>query len=84
MEPITMYSAFWCPDCRRAKTFLNERGIAFREIDIEMNPDAEAIVIRANDGKRKIPTLEVAGRYFSCSPFNAAELAEELNIPLNR
>ena len=84
MEPITMYSAFWCPDCRRAKTFLKERGIAFREIDIEMNPDAEEIVIKANGGKRKVPTLEVGGRYFSCSPFNAADLAEELNIPLNR
>lgn len=84
MEPITMYSAFWCPDCRRAKTFLKERGIEFREIDIERDPDAEEIVIRANNGKRKIPTLEVGGRYFSCSPFNAAELASELNIPLNR
>jgi glutaredoxin len=84
MEPITMYSAFWCPDCRRAKAFLRERGIAFREIDIERDPDAEAIVIRANKGKRKIPTLEVGGRYFSCSPFDAAELAAELNIPLNR
>ncbi|HYL62499.1 MAG TPA: glutaredoxin family protein [Candidatus Methylomirabilis sp.] len=84
MGPITMYTAFWCPDCHRAKTFLRERGIAFREIDIEQDPDAEAIVIKANDGKRTIPTLEVGGRYFSCSPFNAAELAEELNIPLNR
>lgn len=84
MEPITMYTAFWCPDCRRTKKFLKERGIEFREIDIETNPAAEEIVIKANDGKRKIPTLEVGGRYFACSPFNAAELAEELNIPLNR
>lgn len=83
MQPITMYCAFWCPDCRRAKTFLKERGIEFREIDIERDPDAEEIVIRANNGKRKIPTLEMGGRYFSCSPFNAAELASELNIPLN-
>ena len=84
MGPITMYTAFWCPDCRRTKNFLKERGIAFREIDIETSPDAEEIVIKANNGKRKVPTLEVGGRYISCSPFNAAELAEELNIPLNR
>jgi glutaredoxin len=84
MEPITMYSAFWCPDCRRVKKFLKERNIEFREIDIERDADAEEIVMRANNGKRKIPTLEVGGRYFACSPFNAAELAAELNIPLNR
>lgn len=84
MDLITMYTAFWCPDCRRAKSFLKERGVAFREIDIEQDPQAEAIVINANNGKRTIPTLEVGGRYFSCSPFDAAELAAELNIPLNR
>jgi glutaredoxin len=83
MEPITMYSTRWCPDCWRAKTFLKERGVEFREVDIEENPSAEEIVIKANDGRRKVPTLEVGGRYFACSPFNAEELAENLKIPLN-
>jgi glutaredoxin len=83
MEPITMYSTAWCPDCRRAKTFLKERGVEFREVNIEEDPGAEEIVIKANDGKRKVPTLEVGGRYFACSPFDAEQLAEELNIPLN-
>jgi len=41
------------------------------------------VVIRANNGKRTVPTLEVGGRYFACSPFDAEQLAEELNIPLN-
>jgi glutaredoxin len=83
MEPITMYSTNWCPDCRRAKSFLRERGVDFREVDIEQDPSAEAIVIKANDGKRTVPTLEVGGRYFACSPFDAEQLAEELKIPLN-
>jgi glutaredoxin len=83
MEPITMYSTRWCPDCRRAKTFLKERGVEFREVDIEEDPSAEEIVIKANDGRRKVPTLEIGGRYFACSPFNAEELAENLKIPLN-
>jgi glutaredoxin len=83
MEPITMYSTMWCPDCRRAKTFLKERGVEFREVDIERDPSAEEIVIKANNGRRKVPTLEIGGRYFACSPFDAEELAENLNIPLN-
>lgn len=84
MDPITIYSTNWCPDCYRAKSFLKERGIAFTEVNIEEDPDGEEIVIRANNGKRKVPTLEVGGRYFSCSPFNAEKLASELNVPLNR
>jgi mycoredoxin len=83
MEPITMYSTTWCPDCWRAKSFLKARGVAFREVDIEKDASGEEIVIKANDGKRKVPTLEVAGRYFACSPFDAEQLAEELNIPLS-
>ena len=84
MAPITMYSTNWCPDCYRAKSFLKERGVEFREVNIEKDPAAEEIVIKANNGKRKVPTIEVGGRYFACSPFNAAKLASELNIPLNR
>ena len=83
MAVITMYSTPWCSDCRRTKTFLKERGIEFREIDIEKSPEAEAVVLRVNHGRRKVPTLEVDGRYFANSPFDPYKLAEELKIPLN-
>jgi len=83
METLTMYTTAWCPDCRRAKTFLKERGVEFREVDIEKDPCAEEVVLKANDGRRKVPTMEIGGRYFACSPFDAEELAENLNIPLN-
>lgn len=83
MEPITMYSAGWCPDCRRVKDFLKERGVEFREVDIDKDGESEELVLRVNNGKRKVPTLRVGERYFACSPFNAQKLADELRIPLN-
>jgi glutaredoxin len=83
MGPITMYTTTWCPDCWRAKSFLKKQGLSFREIDIDLDPAAEEVVLKANNGKRMVPTLEVDGRYFACSPFDAEQLAEELNIPLN-
>jgi len=83
MEIVTMYTTAWCPDCRRAKSFLKERGVEFREVNIEEVPSAEEIVVKANNGKRKVPTLEIGGRYFACSPFDAEQLAEDLHIPLN-
>jgi glutaredoxin len=83
MEPITIYSTQWCPDCRRTKTFLKERGVPFQEINIEEDQSGEAIVLQANNGKRKVPTLKVGERYFACSPFDAQQLADELKIPLN-
>jgi glutaredoxin len=84
MEPIVMYSTGWCPDCRRVKSFLRDRGIPFREINIEEDPDAEDLVLRVNHGRRKVPTLQIGDRFFACSPFNAIQLSAELKIPLNR
>ena len=84
MEPITIYSTGWCPDCRRAKSFLKERGVHFHEVNIEKDEKGEEIVLRANNGKRKVPTLKVGERYFACSPFSARQLAEELKIPLKK
>lgn len=83
MDSVTIYSTTWCPDCRRAKNFLRERGIAFEEVNIEEDPDAEDLVLKVNQGKRKVPTIRLGDRFFSCSPFSSQRLASELNIPLN-
>jgi mycoredoxin len=83
MESVTMYTTTWCPDCSRAKSFLKKRGVPYREVNIEEDESAEETVIKANNGKRKVPTLEVGGRFFACSPFDPDQLAAELNISLN-
>jgi mycoredoxin len=78
-----MYTTTWCSDCHRAKQFLRERGVAYREIDVDEDPDAEDLVLRVNAGRRKVPTIEVAGRFFACSPFDPYLLSAELHISLN-
>ena len=83
MAEIKVYGTTWCGDCRRAKQFLRERGIGFQEINIDEAPEAEELVLRVNEGRRKVPTIEVDGRYFACSPFDPYQLSEELKIPLN-
>jgi|HubBroStandDraft_1064217.scaffolds.fasta_scaffold169951_2 mycoredoxin len=83
MAEIIVYSTGWCCDCRRAKQFLRERKIPFREVNIDESPDAEELVLRANNGRRKVPTLEIDGRFFAASPFDPYLLAEALKISLN-
>ena len=82
--PLIVYGTHWCADCFRVKTFLKERGVTFEEVDIEDDPASEDLVIRVNDGKRRVPTLKVGERYFACSPFRAQKLADELGLPLNK
>jgi len=83
VDTIRLYSTRWCPDCRWTKQFLRERGIPFEEINVDEDPDAEDLVLRVNEGRRKVPTLEMGGRFFACSPFDPEQLAAELKIPLN-
>ncbi len=78
-----MYTTGWCPDCRRAKAFLAACGVTVEEIDIDESPDDEDLVMCVNDGRRKVPTFEVNGEYFSCSPFDPYLLAEKFGVKLN-
>jgi thioredoxin reductase (NADPH) len=76
---ITIYGAYWCPDCSRSKAFLGEHQIPYRWVDIEANPDGEAYVIEKNAGKRIIPTIEFEDGSVLVEPSNA-QLAEKLGL----
>ncbi|MGH9469884.1 MAG: glutaredoxin family protein [Terriglobia bacterium] len=75
-----MYTATWCPDCTRAKQFLAAHGLAFEEINIEKTEGAAEFVIAANHGKRRVPTFEIDGRTFYCSPYDPEKLKRELKL----
>jgi len=77
--PILLYGATWCPDCKRAKKFLNEQRIPYEWIDIENNPEAQKIVQDRNDGKQIIPTIFFPDDSILVEPSNA-ELAKKLGL----
>jgi thioredoxin reductase (NADPH) len=79
---ITVYGAPWCPDCRRAKTFLGNHRIPFHWVDLEEHPEAVAEVESRNDGKRVIPTIVFGDGTFLVEPDNE-ELAEKIGLTRN-
>lgn len=54
---VTMYSTTWCSYCTRLKRGMQSEGIEFAEVNIELDPDAAELVMRANGGNRTVPTL---------------------------
>jgi glutaredoxin len=58
---LVVYSAAWCPDCRRLDRWLAEAGLELPKVDIETVPGA-AERLEAETGKRGIPYLLVNGR----------------------
>ena len=59
-DTFTMYSTPWCGYCHRLKGQLKREGFSFAEVDIEQEPEAAAIVERANGGNQTVPTLVFA------------------------
>lgn len=79
---VRMYTTQWCGDCFRAKSFLKQHQVPFEEINLETTPGAAEFVMLANQGKRRVPTFEVDGRTFHCSPYDPTKLSRELGIAL--
>ena len=79
-EPrVTVYGAYWCPDCRRAKKFLGEQFVPYKWVDIEQDKDGEMYVLQKNEGKRIIPTIVFEDNTFLVEPSNA-DLAKKLGL----
>ena len=76
---VTIYGAYWCPDCRRAKKFLGEQFVPYKWVDIEQDKEGEKYVLQKNDGKRIIPTIVFDDDSFLVEPSNA-ELAKKLGL----
>lgn len=76
---ITMYGAFWCGDCKRAKQFFGEHRVRYDFIDIDGNPEALATVEKATGGRQVIPVIVFDDGSALVEPSNAA-LAEKLGI----
>ena len=74
---VQLYATSWCPDCRRAKQFLEAHGIAYSEIDVDANPAASAEVL-AHVGKRAVPQLVIDGEWFQPYKPGRGLLVDEL------
>jgi len=80
-DTITVYATSWCPDCRRAKKFLDDRRIAYTYIDSDQSADGEAYVKQVNHGNRSVPTIVFPDGAILVEPRNS-QLAEKLGVPV--
>ncbi len=61
MSDIRVYGAHWCGDTRATRAHLDSLGVKYEYLDVDLEPDAKAWVAEQNDGKQKLPTLDIRG-----------------------
>jgi mycoredoxin len=57
---------------------LRQHGIPYEEVDIDRDPEAEALVLRYNAGRRRVPTIQIGDRFYGNPPL--ALLGELLGV----
>lgn len=80
MATIKVYTTTWCPDCHMAKRFLSANNIPYEEVNIETTPGAAEFVMSVNNGRRSVPTFDIDGWNFNCSPYNEEKLRQNLGL----
>ena len=53
---VVVYSAEWCPWCKRAKEFLKNNGVEFVEKNVDKDPKAGAEILQKS-GQTGIPVI---------------------------
>jgi glutaredoxin len=78
-EPIRVYGASWCPDCRRAKRFLADQRIPFEWHDVDGDTEGQRIVQERNGGRNIIPTIVFPDGSHLAEPSDE-ELADKIGL----
>lgn len=58
MSKVEIYTTQWCPYCHAAKDLLEEKGVAFDEIDVS-DPEVRAAMVQRAHGRRTVPQIFV-------------------------
>jgi thioredoxin reductase (NADPH) len=75
---LVVYCRSWCPDCRRAKSWLESHNIPYVEIDVDDDPVARERASSLNEGRLHTPTFEHGDDF--CVDFHPDRVKELLDM----
>tara|TARA_B100001559_G_scaffold119459_1_gene100573 strand:+ start:109 stop:357 length:249 start_codon:yes stop_codon:yes gene_type:complete len=65
---IDFYTTDWCGDCVRSKALLKRLNLAFNEINVDLNEDANEYIKTLQVNQRRIPTIVFEDKSFLVEP----------------
>ena len=85
MTKIEIYTQPFCGYCYRAKKLLDDKGVAYEEIDVMEYPARRAEMVERADGRTSTPQIFIDGRAIGgCDDMVALNRTGELDILLGR
>lgn len=77
LQDVIVYSMKTCSYCNEAKSFLDENGIEYQDIDVNENPD-EYEYMKGLTGQQRVPVFDISGEIIV--GYNKKKLKEVLGI----
>lgn len=83
MAMIEIYTTQTCPYCIRAKMLLQDKGAAFKEIDVNQDPKLRFEMTKRADGGYTVPQIFINNEHIGgCDELYALERAGGLDEKL--
>ena len=57
MAKVEIYSTMWCGYCARARSLLQKKGVAFDDIDVEVDTSKRDEMIKRAGGRMTVPQI---------------------------
>jgi glutaredoxin 3 len=61
MAKVEIYSTMWCGYCARARSLLQKKGVAFEDIDIEVDTSKRDEMVKRAGGRMTVPQIFIDG-----------------------
>jgi len=82
MTRVVVYSSDYCPYCSRAKSLLQNKGVAFEEIKVDGKPQLRAEMTQ-KAGRTSVPQIWIGNTHVGgCDDLYALERAGKLDAML--
>lgn len=80
MKNVTIYSSENCPYCVKAKTLFTKKGIEYKELRVDLNPELVAESVEKSGGLRTVPQIFIGDYHVGgCDDLYALEKENKLD-----
>lgn len=77
---VVVYATLLCPYCHRAKALLRKKGINFTEIDVSMDVEKRAEMLKRAHGRHTVPQIFIGETHVGgCDDLHALEASGKLD-----
>lgn len=83
MQSVEIYTSPLCGFCHSAKRLLDQKGVAFSEVNVLTNPERKSEMIQRANGARTVPQIFIGKTHVGgCDDLYALEQAGKLDALL--